>query len=62
MVDIKGANGNWIRARALLDSGSQSNFITHDLFKMLHLNSYKVDVPVSGINNAIEQISRGVST
>ncbi|XP_049865132.1 uncharacterized protein LOC126366187 [Pectinophora gossypiella] len=40
------------RARALLDAGSQSSFVTHNLKHKLKINSHKLDyVTISGINN-----------
>ncbi|KAK9680383.1 putative peptidase (DUF1758) [Popillia japonica] len=46
-----------IKARCLLDSGSQSNFITQDLVRKLNLNPIKISMPVRGINSAVTQIS-----
>ena len=41
-----------IKCRALLDSGSQSNFITSELCKRLKLQTLKVNLPITGINQA----------
>ncbi|XP_071056044.1 uncharacterized protein [Onthophagus taurus] len=62
IVEVKNGEGKWQRARALLDSGSQSNFITNDLTQRLKLHTYKVDLPVTGINQTATRITEGVST
>ncbi|KAK9729045.1 Phosphotyrosine interaction domain (PTB/PID) [Popillia japonica] len=48
--------------RALLDSGSMSNFITHELARNLNLNQIQVDIPVAGINNSKNSISNAIVT
>lgn len=40
------------RCRALLDSGSQANFITRELFEALNLRPQAANVFITGINNA----------
>lgn len=35
--------------RALLDSGSQLNFVTEEFVKKLHLDKQNVEMPISGI-------------
>ncbi|KAJ8962080.1 hypothetical protein NQ318_018031 [Aromia moschata] len=39
-----------VKCRALLDSGSQSNFMTTDLFKRLNLTSTQIYIPISDIS------------
>ncbi|XP_072400679.1 uncharacterized protein [Diabrotica undecimpunctata] len=55
-------SGNTFEARALLDSGSQSNFITADLCKKLKLDKTCIKIPVSGINDKITHINHSVTT
>ncbi|XP_050534989.1 uncharacterized protein LOC126902010 [Daktulosphaira vitifoliae] len=55
IVKIKDrANKTWY-VRALLDSGSQSNFITTDLANGLGLSKRKVKVTIEGVNKSITQ-------
>lgn len=54
---LKDVTGQLIKCRGLLDSGSQSNFITERLFKKLNLNSTKINLPVAGINHSITSIT-----
>ena len=50
-VLIKNKYGEFIQARALLDSGSQSNFISQELSDQLSVNKFKINpIPVSGIS------------
>ncbi|KAJ8934583.1 hypothetical protein NQ318_010879, partial [Aromia moschata] len=46
-----------VKCRALLDSGSQSNFMTTDLFKRLNLTSTRIDIPISGISSSLTHIN-----
>ncbi|KAJ8950955.1 hypothetical protein NQ318_008396, partial [Aromia moschata] len=58
VISIFDSQNKPIKCRALLDSGSQSNFITQELFEKLNLPSTKVDIPVQGINSATVKISQ----
>lgn len=42
--------------RAILDSASQSNFITTDLCRRLNLHTKQISIAVSGINNVMSNI------
>ncbi|XP_072395333.1 uncharacterized protein [Diabrotica undecimpunctata] len=52
--------GNMHKCRALLDSGSQSNFITRSLAEKLQLTGQKINIPVVGIGQGITNIKRSV--
>lgn len=58
VVLLKSAN---IECRALLDNGSQSNFISSKLAKKLGIQS-PVNVPVSGINSTSSTITEKMTT
>ncbi|XP_074026866.1 uncharacterized protein [Leptinotarsa decemlineata] len=62
VVNIRDGQGNYHRARVLLDSGSQSNFLSENLAKTLNLSYRKIDLPVVGINEVVTSITRCVST
>ncbi|XP_055522828.1 uncharacterized protein LOC129717007 [Wyeomyia smithii] len=49
LVKVFGTTSNFVWARALLDSGSELNFVSERLVQMLHLQRTKEFVPVSGI-------------
>lgn len=49
-VFINDANGKPVLCRALLDSGSQSNYMTYNLLKKLNLEKSKVNILASGIS------------
>nr|CAI5818181.1 unnamed protein product [Callosobruchus analis] len=53
LIEVQDSDGNWNVARALLDSGSQSCYITEALCSKLNLNKSKIDFAVSGLNNNI---------
>lgn len=57
IIIIKDINNQPIKCRALIDSGSQSNFITKDLFLKLKLKKSNVSIPVVGINESSAKIS-----
>jgi hypothetical protein len=50
VVRVLDANGTPMYCRALLDSGSQSNFMTERLAQTLRLRRTQINVPVYGIN------------
>lgn len=60
LVSIKDNQGASQTGRALLDSGSQSNFITEDLVRRLGLTTRSINIPVVGINQAWSQIQEMV--
>jgi len=49
IVQILGNGGTWYTCRALLDSGSQSNFITEETMKKLNLPRKRVNLPITGV-------------
>ncbi|XP_049283815.1 uncharacterized protein LOC125764036 [Anopheles funestus] len=55
-IVIQDGCGNALEARALLDSGSMSNFITEECTRKLLTNRNKVNIAVSGIGNAVHQV------
>lgn len=50
-VTLVAANGKRIQAKALLDNGSQTSFISQELFKKLNYNCYAKNTHISGISN-----------
>lgn len=50
-VLVRDLNGKRHSCRALLDSGSQINFITNELCNRLNLQKFKSNLSISGINN-----------
>nr|CAI5826142.1 unnamed protein product [Callosobruchus analis] len=61
-IDIKDSKGKWHQCRALLDNGSQSNFISKLLTTKLDLPCSKINIPVVGVGNACTNISFRTST
>lgn len=59
---IKNESQQYVSCRALLDGGSQSNFITSELVQKLNLQTEKVKFPISGIGESITNVSTKVST
>jgi hypothetical protein len=51
-IMVKDCKGNSHTCRALLDRGSQSNFITESSVRRLGLEQTRDQVPITGINNA----------
>lgn len=51
LVPIKTADGQTITVRALLDQGSQSNFLTERLCSILKQKTTRISIPVIGISN-----------
>lgn len=58
IIKILSSDGNIVEARAILDSASQSNFITESLAKRLNLKTQNFHIPVAGINNSLSKISK----
>lgn len=57
-VKVLGKNGECFNVRALLDGCSQSNFITRECANRLALPTSKISFSISGINNALTNISQ----
>ncbi|XP_029054805.2 uncharacterized protein LOC114882094 [Osmia bicornis bicornis] len=56
LVHVYDVHGNTHECRALLDSGSQSNFIASGLARHLGLTKREVDIPIGGINQAVTHV------
>ncbi|XP_055623691.1 uncharacterized protein LOC129767095 [Toxorhynchites rutilus septentrionalis] len=52
--------GNEHQARALIDSGSQSNFISKKLANQLCLNPEQVNIPISGIGEMTVTVTKSI--
>nr|CAH7734506.1 unnamed protein product [Callosobruchus chinensis] len=53
---IKDLTGKWHQCRALLDNGSQSNFITANLTERLQLSRVGASIPIVGVGASHTQI------
>lgn len=60
-IKVLDVHNNIIKCRALLDSGSQSNFISSNLFHKLKLKGTDVNIPISGISQSSIRISKRVN-
>ena len=60
LVKVKDRHGNWIVVRSLLDSGSQSSFVTSRLAETLGLGRVVVDVELFGIGRQSRGVEFGV--
>lgn len=49
MIDVHASNGQLQRCRAVLDSGSQLNFITHSCAQRLQLTKTNISLTMSGV-------------
>lgn len=58
MFDVFDKNGQIIKCRALLDSGSQSNFVTKSFFMKLNLEPFNINIPTSGISQNLVNITK----
>ncbi|XP_053968885.1 uncharacterized protein LOC128870303 [Anastrepha ludens] len=55
VVNVKGSSGEYLPARALLDSGSQVNFMTEDLAQKLRIRRESTTLNIIGIGNATKK-------
>lgn len=62
LVDVETASGKKVRARVLLDSGSQSNFMTKDFAKLLGIQFQSIKLPVEGLNQIETIINEALET
>ncbi|XP_055542811.1 uncharacterized protein LOC129728398 [Wyeomyia smithii] len=60
VIVIKDDSGSRIQARALLDSGSESNFISTRLSQRLQVVRDKVDISVSGIGQGSTKVKQQI--
>ncbi|XP_050313723.1 uncharacterized protein LOC126748497 [Anthonomus grandis grandis] len=58
LIQVYDGHQTRIPCRALLDSGSQSNFISRSLFDKLSLKWEKINIPVCGINQGTTYINK----
>lgn len=58
VIFIEANDKRLIKCRVLLDSGSQSNFITNELFSKLNVGCKNINVPVVGIGGGTSYISK----
>jgi len=56
IINIRGKSEEIFCARALLDSGSQSNFITHKLAQQLQLVRKRVQLAITGIDGTTNHV------
>ncbi|XP_062558248.1 uncharacterized protein LOC134223126 [Armigeres subalbatus] len=56
VVIVEDNNGHRYPARALLDSGSESNFVTESLSQRMKVRRSKVDVKIHGIGQAVTKV------
>ncbi|XP_055855993.1 uncharacterized protein LOC129919168 [Episyrphus balteatus] len=61
VVDIKSSEGTYISARALLDSGSQLNFITENLSKRLNILEFAETMRILGIGEGSKRSDKRVN-
>lgn len=56
VVEVVDNKGKIHSVRVILDSGSQSSYITESLSKKLNLEKYEVDLSILGINNSHSKV------
>lgn len=61
MVGIVGKDENIYKARVLIDSGAQSNFMRAEFAKRLNLKIDQINKPISGIHNNVTHIRESMS-
>jgi hypothetical protein len=61
IIKIMSSVGRQIHGRALLDNGSQRNFITSNLVHKLGLKRQKVNIPICGIRESKNNIKYKLS-
>ena len=62
LVNIRDSTGSWHTARAFLDSGADSNFISTDVAKALKLKLREAHVEASGLGGARLAVIRNVAS
>ncbi|XP_055645178.1 uncharacterized protein LOC129781512 [Toxorhynchites rutilus septentrionalis] len=60
VVMVRDTNGNQYPARALLDSGSESNFMTERLSQKLRVTRERVNIPVLGIGEVASKVKQRI--
>lgn len=62
VVHVEGSNSELVPCRILLDSGSQSNFITEEMCQLIQLKKKRIDdLPVHGISQSRTIVNHEVS-
>ncbi|XP_054746031.1 uncharacterized protein LOC129250437 [Anastrepha obliqua] len=56
VVNVKASSGVYVQARALLDSGSQVNFMTEELMQILRIRKAKIALNIVGIGNSNKKV------
>ena len=66
LVNVQDSKGSWRTCRALLDNGSQSNFISEKLCKNLNLKVKDINLPIISISDtttmAIHQVKINITS
>ncbi|XP_058447634.1 uncharacterized protein LOC131428013 [Malaya genurostris] len=62
VVVVEDDNGGHFPARALLDSGSESNFVTERMSQRLRVERQRVDISVCGIGQAATRVKQRIIT
>lgn len=62
VIRIQQASGKWINARALLDTGSEVNIVTHRLAALLELKTNNNACLILGVGNTQEHSQVSIST
>lgn len=61
-IKVMKNDGEWMEARALLDSGSQSNFISENLLKKLQIESKPTNISINGIAGTAGKTNKKITT
>lgn len=61
IVRVKDAFGRFVDCRALLDSASQTHFMSSNLANRLNLRKHKVNIPIGGIGDVSTTVKHKVS-
>lgn len=62
VVNVLDVHGSAVQGRALLDSGSQTSFMTSEFANKLKLKNKRFEIPIVGLNNAHNKINYKVDT
>ncbi|XP_062542491.1 uncharacterized protein LOC134210458 [Armigeres subalbatus] len=61
-VEVYGSGNNRLACRALLDSGSDSHLISEAFARKLNIPMERVNIPISGVNNAATRVKHKLHT
>ncbi|XP_074027266.1 uncharacterized protein [Leptinotarsa decemlineata] len=59
LLEIQDSFGNFHKVRALIDSGSETNYISEKCFKKLHLARFESSLKIQGLNQMEEYTTKG---